>query len=200
VACSVRTSESTTAFTRSSSRSWSSDRSCERATKRRSSFACSRNSSTRSRHSGAPTSSRPCGTATRMRWHPCDEASRIPRRIIDHGPVVHDDGSAIIVLTLATTFLGVGYHKRLVSMRVSPSIDTLNSPKPPLTDSTTRPASFASSAATRAAIRLLISQTGQYWILTCLMFLAILPLGHSRVMVASSMRADGVGVKPPNNV
>src|SRR5262245_30292721 len=44
-----------------------------------------------------------------------------------------DDGSANSDLALATTLLGVGYHRRLVSISFSPSIDTLNSPRPPLT-------------------------------------------------------------------
>ena len=63
--------------------------------------------------------------------------------------------------TLRTTWLGRGYHRRLVSISFIPSIKTLNSPSPPLIVCTCRSGSFLSWAATRAAIALLMGHTGQ---------------------------------------
>lgn len=62
---------------------------------------------------------------------------------------------------LATTLLGVGYQRRLVSITFRPPTETLNSPSPPLTVSTSTSFSPESRAATRAAMALLIGHTGQ---------------------------------------
>ena len=63
--------------------------------------------------------------------------------------------------TFLITLPGHGYQKRMVSISLRPSIETLNSPTPPFTVSICTPGAFLNCAATRAAMALLISQTGQ---------------------------------------
>src|SRR5215217_6154735 len=75
--------------------------------------------------------------------------------------LLQEDCSANSDRVLATTLLGVGYQRRLVSTTFRPPMETLNSPSPPLTVSTSTSFSPDSWAATRAAMALLIGHTGQ---------------------------------------
>lgn len=69
--------------------------------------------------------------------------------------------SASAARTFFKTPPGVGYQNRLVLTTFRSSIETLSSPRPPRTVSTSTPPSFFNSASTREAIAFFASQTGQ---------------------------------------
>jgi len=71
--------------------------------------------------------------------------------------------------TVLITLLGFGYNNRFVLTTFSPSTLTLNSPKPPLCDSTCTFARCFSFASKLEAIARLIGQIGQYFIATFFM-------------------------------